>query len=191
MSTPPKTFLTEEQYLEIERKANHKSEYFQGEMFAMAGAGEAHNLVAVNLIAILHAQFRSRDCRMYAADMRVRVNKSGLYTYPDVTAVCGPSQFFGDQRDTLINPTFIAEILSPSTEAYDRGRKFDQYKSIPSLREYLLVSSDRIHVDLLARQPDGRWILTSADSREESLELQSIGCRLSLSELYERVDLEV
>jgi Uma2 family endonuclease len=188
VSTQPKTFLTPEQYLEIERKAAHKSEYHNGEMFAMAGAREAHNLVVAHLVRELDQQFRARPCRVYPSDMRVRVSPTGLYTYPDVVAVCGEPRFHDDQRDTLLNPTLLVEVLSPSTEAYDRGRKFESYKSLESLREYLLVASDRIHADLYTRQPDGRWLLTSADNLEDSLSIESVEARLTLSDLYEKVE---
>ncbi|MGA9624926.1 MAG: Uma2 family endonuclease [Bryobacteraceae bacterium] len=189
MSTQPKTFLTPEQYLEIEREAEYKSEYFQGEMFAMAGAGEAHNVLVGNLVTGLNNHLRSRPCRVYSNDMRVRVSATGLYTYPDVVVVCGERRFLDERRDTLLNPSLLIEVLSPSTEAYDRGKKFEHYRSIESLREYLLVASDRVHVDLYTRQPDGRWLLTSADRLEDSLDLQSVGCRLALLDLYEKTDL--
>jgi Uma2 family endonuclease len=189
VSTQPGTFLTPEQYLEIERAAERKSEYYNGEMFAMAGAKEAHNLLVANLVADLHQQLRSRPCRVYPSDMRVRVSATGLYTYPDVIAVCGDRRFLDGQKDTLLNPGLLVEVLSPSTEAYDRGRKFEQYKSIESLREYLLVASDRMHADLYARQADGRWLLTSADSPEDSLTLESVGAQLNLADLYEKADL--
>ena len=189
MSTNPKAFLTPEQYLEIERGAEFKSEYFNGEMFAMAGAKEAHNLLTMNAGFALHAQLRSRPCRVYANDMRVKVSATGLYTYPDVIGVCGERHFLGDQRDTLLNPNLIVEVLSPTTEAYDRGRKFEHYKAIESFTEYLLISSDRVHVDLFRRQPGGDWLLKSANRTEDVLDLQSVGCRLSLAELYEQVEL--
>jgi Uma2 family endonuclease len=146
VSTQPKSFLTPEQYLEIERPAERKSEYYNGEMFAMAGAKRAHNLLVTNLLAGLHRQLRSRPCEVYPSDMRVRVSATGLYTYPDIVAVCGEQQFLDDTEDTLLNPGLLVEVLSPSTEAYDRGRKFEQYKTLDSLREYMLVASERIHV---------------------------------------------
>jgi Uma2 family endonuclease len=189
VSTNPKTFLTPEQYLEIERKAEFKSEYFDGVMFTMAGAKEAHNLLAMNVGFALHPQLRSRPCRIYANDMRVRVSATVLYTYPDVIAVCGERHFLDDQRDTLLNPNLIVEVLSPTTEAYDRGRKFEYYKAIESFTEYLLISSDRVHVDLFRRQRDGDWLLKSAERMEDVFELQSVGCRLSLADLYEQVEL--
>jgi Uma2 family endonuclease len=185
----PKTFLTPEQYLEIEREAKYKSEYYQGEMFAMAGAGEAHNVLVTNLVTGLNNQLRSRPCRVYPSDMRVRVSATGLYTYPDVVVICGERRFLDERRDTLLNPSLLVEVLSPSTEAYDRGRKFEDYRSVESLREYLLVASDRVHADLYTRQPDGRWLLTSADRLEDSLDMQSVACRLALADLYEKTDL--
>jgi Uma2 family endonuclease len=189
VSTQPKTFLTPEQYLEIERQAERKSEYYNGEMFAMAGAKEAHNLLVMNFGAGLHRQFRSRNCRVYQSEMRVRVSATGLYTYPDVVAVCDERRFLDDQRDTLLNPGLLVEVLSPSTEAYDRGRKFEQYKTLESLREYLLVASDRMHVDLYTRQADGRWLLISADKPEDCMSLESVDAQLTLADLYENVEL--
>jgi len=191
MSTQSKPFLTPEQYLEIERKAEYKSEYFEGEMFAMAGAKEAHNLIVANLIREIGQQLRSRPCVVYPSDMRVRVSPVGLYTYPDITVVCGERQFLDDQRDTLLNPDMIVEVLSPSTEAYDRGRKFALYRTLESLQEFLLVASDRIQADLYTRQPDGRWILTSAEGADGTLPLASVGCRIALADIYEKVDFEV
>ncbi len=188
MSTQPKPFITPEQYLEIERAAEFKSEYFAGEMFAMAGAVRTHNLLAINAAREISTQLRKRSYEAYAADMRVLVPATGLYTYPDLVAVCGERKVLDSKQDTLLNPNLIVEVLSPTTEAYDRGRKFEHYRSIESLREYLLVASDRIHADLFVRQPDGRWLLTSAGTLEDSLELQSVDCRLNLADLYEKVE---
>lgn len=188
MSTQPKAFLTPEQYLEIERQAEFKSEYWQGEMFAMSGAAEPHNLVVPNITAQIHPQLRSSDCRLYSNDMRVRVSATGLYTYPDIVVVCGAPQFLDGRRDTLLNPALVVEVLSPSTEAYDRGRKFEHYQSIDSLRQYLLVASERMRADLFTRQPDGLWLLKAFGSAEDTIELDSIGCRLALSDSYERVE---
>jgi len=189
MASQPRTFLTPEQYLAIERAAAYKSEYYAGEMFAMSGAREPHNLITVNLITELRRQLRHGACRVYMSDMRVRANASGLYTYPDATALCGTPQFLDDVRDTLLNPNLIAEVLSPSTEAYDRGRKFEHYRTIESLREYLLVSAERVSAELFTRQADSRWLLSAATNREDVLDLQSVGCRVALADLYEDVDL--
>jgi Uma2 family endonuclease len=191
MSTLPKTYLTPEQYLEIERKAEFKSEYYQGEMFAMSGARRAHNLIAWNTGSSLHRQLKGRPCEAYPGEMRVRVTAAGLYTYPDVVVVCGEPQFADDTLDTLLNPAVIVEVLSESTETYDRGRKFELYRSLESLAEYLLIDSRRVSAELFTRQPEGRWLLTAKASLEDSIELQSIDCRLPLADLYERVDLSL
>jgi Uma2 family endonuclease len=188
LSTQPKTFISPERYLEIERAAEFKSEYYNGEMFAMSGAREAHNLIAANAIAELRQQFRRRSCRVYPSDMRVFVSATGLYTYPDLVALYGKPEFQDGELDTLLNPSLIVEILSPSTEAYDRSRKFENYRSIESLREYLLIAADRVHADLYTRQTDGRWLLTSAGRLEDALVLESVDARLPMSDLYEKVE---
>lgn len=190
MSTQTKPFLTPEQYLEIERKAEYKSEYYRGEMFAMAGASLAHNLLLAHLLRDLGQQLRGKSCQICPSDMRVRVTASGLYTYPDAVAFCGKPDLVDNQMDTLLNPCLLIEVLSPSTEAYDRGRKFEHYQTIDSLEEYLMVASDRVHADLYTRQPGARWLLSSARRLEDSLDLQFVACTLSLATLYENVDLE-
>jgi Uma2 family endonuclease len=180
--------LSAEQYLEIERKAEFRSEYFDGKMFAMVGAKRVHNLIVAHPVRELDQQLRSRPCDVYPSDMRIYMPSTGLYAYPDVVAVCGESRFLDDEEDTLLNPGLLIEVLSPSTEAYDRGRKFEHYRSIESLREYLLVASDRMHADLYTRQPDSRWLLTSADKLEDSLTLESVGAQLTLADLHEKVE---
>lgn len=189
MSTQPKTLLTPEQYLEIERRAETRSEYWQGEMFAMSGASRAHNLLALRLASTLDQQLRGKPCEVYSSDMRVHIPATGLYTYPDVVGVCGEPQLADEHFDILLNPVFLAEMLSPSTEAYDRGRKFEHYRTVESLQEYLLVAQDRMQADLYTRQPDGSWLLRGASRPEDRLELKSLGCQLSLGELYEKVNL--
>jgi Uma2 family endonuclease len=188
MSTQSKILLTPEQYLEIEREAERKSEYWQGEMFAMAGAGEPHNLLVTSITVQIYSQLRSSACRTYSNDMRVHISATGLYTYPDIVVVCGVPQFLDGRRDTLLNPTLIVEVLSPSTEAYDRGRKFENYQSIDSLKQYLLVASERVHADLFTRQPGGQWLLTAASGIEDTVDLESVGCRITLRDSYERVE---
>jgi Uma2 family endonuclease len=181
MSTQPKHLLTPEEYLEIERNAEFKSEYYQGEMFAMSGGVSAHSLIALDVAFLLKAQVRSQGCFVYNSDMRVRVSQTGLYTYPDVTVVCGERKFLDSRLDTLLNPSVIVEILSPSTEAYDRGRKFENYQTLESLGAYLLIASDRMRVDLFTRQPSGQWLLTAAERHEETIELVFIGSRLTVA----------
>jgi Uma2 family endonuclease len=188
MSTQSKSHLTEEQYLEIERKAEFKSEYYRGEMFAMSGAREPHILIAGNAFGELRQQLRRRPCRAYSNDMRVRVTPVGLYTYPDVVIVCGEPKFLDENRDVLLNPTVIIEVLSESTEAYDRGQKFELYRALESLAEYLMISSRRISADLFTRQVDGGWLLTAKSNLEGSIELKSVDCQLLMSDLYDKVE---
>ena len=187
MSTQPKSFLTPEQYLEIERKAAYKSEYYRGEMFAMSGARLAHNLIVANLISQAVPQLRSGPCSILPSDMRVQVTSTGLYTYPDASVVCGQAKLADGQMDTLLNPAVLFEVLSPSTEAYDRGAKFKHYQTIASLKQYVLIASDYTQVDLYTRQPDDSWLFRTASYPDDIVELQSIDCRLKLADLYEKI----
>jgi Uma2 family endonuclease len=188
MSLLPEHYLSPEEYLAIERQAQCKSEYYAGEMFAMSGASEPHNVLTVNVSGELRSQLRGRPCRSYAADMRVKVSASGLYTYPDVVAVCGERHFDDDMRDTLVNPTMIVEVLSPSTELYDRGKKFEMYSRIESLTDYVLVSQDRPRVEHYMRQGDRKWLLSVADDLQAVLTIASVDCAISLADIYENVD---
>ncbi len=188
MSSQVVPFLTPEQYLEIERKAERKSEYWNGEMFAMA-AHPNHIICPPPTASLAHAQLRSKPCRVYQRDMRVRVLATGLNTYPDVVIVCGERLYLDGHHDTLLNPKVIVEVLSPSTEAYDRGPKFEHYGQIESLQQYLLLSQDRMRAELYSRQAGGQWLLTFASHPEEFVDLSSVGCTLSLAECYEKVDL--
>jgi Uma2 family endonuclease len=188
MSTQSKPFLTEEQYLEIERKAEFKSEYYHGEMFAMSGARREHILITDGATAELRQQLRGRSCEAYSSNMRVRVTPVGLYTYPDVVVVCGEPKFADDAFDTLLNPTVIVEVLSESTEAYDRDRKFELYRSLESLAEYVMISSRRVRVERYTREPDGTWNYGEKTNLADTLDLKSVDCHLPLAALYERVE---
>jgi Uma2 family endonuclease len=179
--------MSEADYLAFERASELKHEYFAGEVFAMSGASEAHNLICTSTSFLLYGQLRSRPCNVYPGDMRVKVEATGLYTYPDISVVCGEAQFSDDHLDTLVNPTVIIEVLSPSTEGYDRGKKFQQYREIPSLREYLLISQDSPRIERYGRQSDGTWVFDDAHGLDAHLALASIDCRLALAEVYERV----
>lgn len=184
-SAAAKTRYTPEQYLALERKAEFKSEYFDGFIEAMSGTTRLHNLVAGNLLREIGNQLKGRPCEVYTADMRVRVSPTGLYTYPDVVAVCGEPRFLDGEFDTLLNPTLIVEVLSPSTEAYDRGGKFAHYRRLESLREYALIAQDRACVERFARRDEG-WVLTEWSGPEAVLQLDSIGCAVALREIYDR-----
>jgi Uma2 family endonuclease len=185
-SAAVKTRPTPEQYLALERKAAVKSEYLGGHIVAMAGTSRAHNLIAGNLNSQISTQLRERPCESYVSGMRVTVPPTGLYTYPDVVAVCGEPRFLDSELDTLLNPTVIIEVLSPSTEAYDRGLKFAHYRRLASLREYVLVAQDRVLVERYTRQGE-EWLLTEWGGIEDVLQLASIDCAVALHEIYAKV----
>ncbi len=187
MSTQPKTLLTPEEYLEIERKAEFRSEYYAGEMFALADASNQHNLIAGNIFAAFHGQFIDRSCNVFQSDMRVKISKTGLYTYPDVVAVCGEELFDDNHRDLLLNPVVIVEVLSESTEADDRGEKFEHYQRIESLAEYLLVAQEPHRIERYVRQTAGQWLYSDAHGAEDVLTLETIDCRLALKDVYAKV----
>lgn len=188
MAALPKTYLTPEEYLAWERKQETKHEYWAGEVYAMAGASERHNLISANVVAGLHTQPRGRGCRVYPSDLRIRVPATGLYTYADVTVVCGRPQFDDSEQDTLLNPTLIVEVLSKSTESYDRGTKFQNYRSLESLTDYLLIAQDRPQIEHYARQANEQWLLSEVRGLERVLELPTLGCALSLADVYDLVE---
>ncbi len=189
MSLQPSAYLTPKEYLALERGAEYKSEYLAGAIFAMAGTSERHNLIAGNVFAELHTQLRKRPCKVYVSDVRLKVNRTGLYTYPDVMVVCGETQFADDQQDMILNPTVIIEVLSESTEGYDRGKKFEHYRKLDSLSEYILIAQDRYHVERYVRQPDNQWLLAETDNVHDTLSLTSIACNLALADIYDKVEI--
>jgi Uma2 family endonuclease len=187
MALQSQSFLTPEEYLAIERKAEYKSEYFNGEMFAMSGASPNHVLIVANIVAELRGKLKQKPCNVYASDLRVRVSPTGLYTYPDVVVVCGQLQLADNHRDTLLHPTLIVEVLSDSTQDYDRGRKFEHYRSLSSFSEYVEIAQDRCHVEYFLRQADSCWLLSETNNIEDTLHLSSINCNLALTEVYDKV----
>ena len=189
MTAHPETFISEDEYLCRELEAEYKSEYFNGEIFAMTGATEAHILIVTNLMRELSTKLRRRPCRVYSNDLRVRVSPTGLYTYPDVVAVCGERKFYEKQKDTLLNPTAIFEVLSKSTQDYDRGQKFEHYRTLDSLQEYITIAQDRVHVEHHARQNDNRWLLTEMNALDGLLHLPTLGCEIALTDVYEDIEL--
>jgi Uma2 family endonuclease len=187
MSSQPKTLLTAEEYLAIERDAEYKSEYYKGEVFAFAGASLRHNQITANILANIHSQLRRRPCSAFTSDMRISIPQTPHYAYADAVIVCGQPQLDDDSSDNLLNPTVIFEVLSPSTERFDRGKKFESYQRIASLLEYVLVSQDMPRVEQFLRQQDGRW-LYSDTSGNGTIKLTSIDCELSLNDIYEKVE---
>lgn len=180
------TIFTPEEYLASERKATRKSEYLHGEIFAMSGASLAHTRITTDIATELNIQLRGRECEVISNDMRVKTGPKGAYFYPDVVVFCGEPRFEDNVFDTLLNPIIVVEVLSPSTEAYDRGEKFAHYQELVSLREYVLVSQDRVRVEHY-RLIKTQWVQTEFQVSEDVLLLVSIGCELPLQDIYRRV----
>jgi Uma2 family endonuclease len=182
--------LTPAEYFQIERDAPYRSEYFDGEMFAMAGGSPRHSLIKANLVGELRLGLKGRRCTLYDSDLRIGIAATGLYTYPDASVICEPLQLDPKDAHTALNPTLLAEVLSESTEAYDRGKKFGHYRQIPSLEEYLLVCQDAPRLERFARNGNGTWTLTAVEGLDQTLELPSIGVTLRLAEIYDRVQFD-
>lgn len=189
MSSQVKTPYSPQQYLAIDRQADFKNEYLNGEIFAMTGASRRHNLITSNVNSSLNSQLKGRQCEVYVSDMRVKVSPTGLYTYPDVVVACGSPIFEDDEVDTLTNPTLIIEVLSASTEGYDRGDKFGHYRKLDSLSEYILISQDKSNVEHYVRRPDNQWLLSEANDLQATIDLPSIKCTLTLADVYDKVEL--
>lgn len=189
MSSQPKHFYTPEEYLELERQAAYKSEYLNGEIFAMSSASPNHTLIVTNLARELSLHLKQKPCTVHTTDLRLRVSQTGLYTYPDVIVVCGEMKLADDQKDTLLNPTVLIEVLSPSTKNYDRGEKFEHYRNLESLKEYVLIDQEKYHITQYVRQPDEKWLFSETKGLETTLHLPSIECDLALSEVYDKVRL--
>lgn len=188
MVAHPHHVWTEAEYLDFERSTETKHEFFQGQVYAMAGASEQHVLIATNIATSLNYQLKGRPCRVYQTDLRVKVGDSGLYAYPDVVVVCGERQFTDDKQDTIINPIVLIEVLSPSTENYDRGAKFRRYRTLESFQDYALVEQDNPHIEHYQRQDDGKsWVLKDVTGLDSVVELTSIGCTLPLTDVYDKV----
>ncbi len=190
MTAQPEPHISEEAYLESERSSTIKHEFFHGRIYAMTGAKESHHLIAANTLASLHSQLRQKPCRVYPSDMRIKVLHTGLNTYPDIVVICGQPQFTDEVRDTIVNPTVIVEVLSSSTERYDRGMKFQNYRTIDTLQDYILISQDHHHIECYTRKESGLWLLQDVDGIEEKIPIQSIECTLHLEDIYEKVELE-
>jgi Uma2 family endonuclease len=186
----PPRLLTPAEYLALERASECKSEYVNGEMRAMTGASRRHNLIVTNILASLHQQLRKRNCEVYPSDMRVKVPSTGRYTYPDIIVVCGKPQFEDQYRDTLLNPMLIVEVLSDSTESYDRGDKFENFRTIASLSDYLLVAQHRIHVEHYVRQTGDTWLLSDYNRPDQVVDIQNWQCQLLLEDVYEKIEFE-
>lgn len=180
--------ISPEEYLELERKAEFKSEYYDGVIYDMAGGTEAHNLIVANVVIELGPQLKGNSCKLYPSDMKVR-SSSRRFHYPDVSVVCGDVKFHDGKKDIYTNPVLIIEVLSPSTSGYDRGIKFHSYQNIKSLKEYVLISQDEPLVEKYVRRSDGNWLYSKIEGLESGVEFSSINCRVSLTDIYAKVDL--
>jgi Uma2 family endonuclease len=183
MASLPNAPLTEEQYLEIERLAEFKSEFHGGQMFAMSGGSPNHALLSARMCSLLDQRVPP-ECRVFSSDLRIKVAPAGLYTYADCSAICGELETFSDQKDVVLNPLLIVEVLSPSTEGYDRGKKFELYRTIPSFREYLIVHQDQRHVEYFSKQDDGSWLLRDHVGADDSVTIARLGVQIPLADLY-------
>lgn len=182
--------ISPKQYLALERKAKTKNEYYRGEVFAMAGASRAHNLIATNIVRWLGNQLLERPCSVYSSDMKVSIETIDKYTYPDIVVTCEEEKFEDEEQDVLLNPMVIMEILSDSTEAYDRGKKFSHYQQISSFKEYVLVSQDAYKVERFTRQQADTWLYEAFCDIGKSVTIKSIECELPISEIYRKLDLK-
>lgn len=176
--------FTVEKYLQLEQSAEQKHEYFQGEISAMSGAGARHNVIFSNLFGELAYILKSNHCRPYGSDLRIHIPENTLFTYPDISIICRDIVSAADDNDTVIQPSVLIEILSPSTKNYDRGTKFKLYRDIPTLKEYVLIDSEAISVEIF-RLNDGHWQLDEYKNPDEILEINAVGFRLSLNEIYQ------
>jgi len=191
LSVQPKAQPNFDDWLADERAAfESRSEYVNGEIFAMTGASEAHNLIVTNTGRELGTQMKGRPCRVYANDMKIRIRAANEGRYPDLVALCGERDFYDGRRDVILNPALIVEVLSDSTEAYVRGKKSAAYRLIPSLQDLLLLSQHEVRAELYTRQADVRWLLEDFTALTDRVALASVGCILSLAEVYDKVDLD-
>jgi Uma2 family endonuclease len=189
MSSASVRRLTPQEYLAQERLAEYRSEYLRGEVFAMAGASTKHSLIKDNVSREAGNQLKDGPCRVVTSDQRVKVGSTGLYTYPDVVVFCDEPQYEDKMFDTLLNPRVLVEVLSPSTEQYDRGAKFEHYRQLPSLQEYILISQDRALVERYVRQPDNSWPVTVFEELSQVFVFASIPVQIPLEEIYRGVQL--
>lgn len=177
------------EYLEIEQEASDKHEYYRGEMFAMAGAGPKHNIIFKNIFRELAYTLKGKPCQPYGSDQRIHIPENGLFTYPDISIMCGDIDTSKEDKDSIIHPVMIFEILSPSTRDYDRGSKFTFYRAIATLKEYILVDSDSISVEVFRLNENRFWQLEEYNQMNQSLQLQTLGFSIPISEIYDGVNI--
>lgn len=183
----PGQSLTLAEYYQLEASSETKHEYYRGIAYAMTGASMRHNLIVANTIGLLHAQLLNRPCTVFPSDLRLKIEVTGLYTYPDASVLCDAINYADLREDTVANPTVIIEVLSPSTENYDRGNKYLHYRTIPTLREYLIIAQEQVRIEHYLRHGERQWLLEEYFHDDQQITLRSIGCQLTLSEIYAKV----
>lgn len=186
---PKRNYISVEEYLTLERKSLERNEYYNGDIYQMAGTSEEHANISSNIGGSLYLQLKKRPCKSYQSDLRVHVPATGLFTYPDVLVICGKAKFLeGAYLDTVLNPILIVEVLSPSTADYDKGAKFEHYRTIETLHEYVLVWQDKKRVARYTKQADQSWILHDFIGEEADISLSSIDCSLTMEDIYDKVE---
>lgn len=183
-----KKYISPEEYLAMEEKAKYKSEYYNGEIFAMAGGSINHSTIAINITSELRQLLKGKPCWVYNSDVRVLVEENGLYTYPDVSVVCTEPKFAEGRNDTITNPLIIVEVLSESTKSYDRAEKFELYRAIKSFQDYILIDQDRVYIEYFHKNENGLWILQVINNIDETLTIHSIASSIPLREIYDKVE---
>lgn len=188
MTAVPKKIITPIEYLEMERLSNEKHEYYAGEIYAMSGASLRHNIITSNIFGYLFSKLKGKKCRLFGSDLRIHIPKNSLYTYPDLSIICGKVETIDNQFDTAINPIVIIEILSSSTRNYDKGEKFTLYRDVETLMEYIVVDSEKISIEKHIRNEDGSWQFTEYKNLEQFISLDTVSVEIKLSEIYEDVE---
>jgi Uma2 family endonuclease len=191
MQEPTKKYFTIQEYLELEESAEYKSEYYKGEIFAMAGASSNHNRIALNLASHLNIGLMNTKCQAFISDLRVWIAAEDFFTYPDIFIVCNKIEYYPKRTDIILNPLIIIEVLSKSTEAYDRGKKFQFYRSLPTFQEYILIDQYNVHIDQFYIDSQGKWVLTDYNDIKDILKFSKIDFEIPLEKIYHLVDFEL
>lgn len=191
MQKPAKKYFTVEEYLELEDAAEYKSEYYQGEIFAIAGGSINHNQIIVNVVTQLNQAHPHHKCRSFATELKLWIKEIDFFSYPDLVIICDKPQFYPARTDIILNPLIIIEVLSKSTEAYDRGKKFQFYRSIPSFQEYILIDQYSVHIDQFYIDSQGKWTLRDYNDIKDILKFSKIDFEIPLEKVYELVDFEL
>lgn len=190
MNAQPYEYVSLQQYFDLEETSDLKHEYYRGAIYAMTGATARHNVIIANIIGLLHSQLRRSARRVFPSDLRLKIEQTGLYTYPDISVICGTIQFDAGRQDAVTNPIVLVEVLSARTENYDRGKKFEHYRTLETLQEYIVVAQDRAHIEQYIRQDEHRWLLVDFFTPDQVVRVDTIKCKLPLADVYEYITFE-